>query len=84
MKKTRDVATLIEGQFVTASEGIMSPSMTLREHYAGLAMQGLVTGNPSAHLGLGQLAADNAAAAAVIMADALISALEAMADDNNG
>jgi hypothetical protein len=53
----------------------MADRMTLREHYAGMAMQGLASGNPSAHLGLSATNAHHTAIAAVMLADALITVL---------
>lgn len=46
------------------------PGMTLREYYAGLAMQGILT-DPSIDMGSGELAA-----VSVLFAEALVRALE--------
>jgi hypothetical protein len=51
--------------------------MTLRQHYAGLAMQGFVSADDYQHVMLGrEYGVDDFAAASVRIADALIAALE--------
>ncbi len=58
------------GNYVTIADTYSTGGMTLREHYAGLAMQGLLAGGSS-----GQSTA-TLAACSVACADALIAELE--------
>lgn len=77
-------STIDHGGFAFPTQAICTPAgdvmssaddgMSLRNYYAGKALVGLTTANPSAHLGINPGYAKHVAEACFVLADAMIAA----------